>query len=102
MMAVTEKKKRKDLEAIGFPLAEEPQSCIVCKELVAYIPCLQCKNKICAGCLRAKFLHSSDQTSFILLHHIYCRHQGKPYNLGGMLPPLPKQMGHLVHPLIDI
>jgi hypothetical protein len=72
---------------------------VVCRHPRALIPCLQCANRICAACMQSQFLGSWDRSSFLLLHHAFCRKHGKPHV--PHLPPLPSLGGELSLPYLD-
>ncbi|CAM9661819.1 unnamed protein product, partial [Ascophyllum nodosum] len=59
------------------PEPEEPHRCIVCRQTVAVISCMECMNRVCQACIRRECLESGD--SFLYFHHQHCLRFGRPH-----------------------
>lgn len=84
-----ERKRRKDLENMLYPLPFEYQICIICKEDSGCIKCMHCNNHVCRACVTAFFLtKETAEGSFLLLHRRYCTRFGRlPYIELVAIPP---------------
>ncbi|CAN0099574.1 unnamed protein product [Sphacelaria rigidula] len=60
----------RERRAAHYPTPEEPQRCVVCKEVTATVKCMECFNKVCPECVRRECLETGE--SFLYFHHRHC------------------------------
>ena len=65
-----EAKLAKEKRDAHYPTPEEPQRCIVCRDMTATISCMECPNKACQACIRHKC--SDKGEPFLYFHHRHC------------------------------
>lgn len=67
---VKEAKLAKEKRDAHYPTPEEPQRCIVCRDMTATISCMECPNKACQACIRHECLDKGEP--FLYFHHHHC------------------------------
>lgn len=70
MRGVKEAKLAKEKRDAHYPTPEEPQRCIVCRDMTATISCMECPNKACQACIRHECLDKGEP--FLYFHHRHC------------------------------
>ena len=67
---LAEVKQALDKRNAHYPTPEEPQRCVVCRQVTATIACMECPNKVCQACVTRECLDKED--SFLYFHHQHC------------------------------
>lgn len=74
-----ERKKKKDEEAMKYPLPYNYSTCIIChQEGVGLIRCQNCGSVACVNCIKTQFLDpETKEGCFLLMHRKFCLRLGK-------------------------
>jgi len=67
---VSEVRLERERRNAHYPTPEEPQRCVVCRQVTATIRCMECPNKVCQACVTRECLEKEE--SFLYFHHQHC------------------------------
>lgn len=85
-----DRKKRRDMEALSYPLPYDEGMCVICKSPDGLIKCLQCPNLVCKQCMISEFLNEDTSSgSFMLVHRKFCMRFGHVPDIAVIPDPVP-------------
>eukprot|EP01040_Poterioochromonas_malhamensis_P014098 gene14098-15584_t len=79
-MKYPDRKKKKEVESMDYPIPFEGNDCIICGgEKKGAIRCYTCDNMVCVQCVIDVFHTTKEHKgqSFLLMHHKYCMKLGE-------------------------
>ena len=93
------RKRKKDEEAMDYPLPYTYGRCIICQvDNNALIKCLHCTNLVCISCIERVFLNpATSEGSFLLLHRRHCTKFGSFPQIVIDVAPEPAYLRELRH-----